>query len=710
MQPLRSRDRVARSAPPRASTRRRSSAAWRSSASTAAAPRAGASAPPGRPRCRRASARPLTKSPSRWTSANAASSSAATATVSTSASASRCAAASWNRCDASEDMSAEPATGYLDSRIDAVREHLTALAAALPDLPAELERVRGAIAQEMAARGHGTLLLLLVGFVGLGFALEAVYRYATPAQMPSHRLKAVGLRFAREAGAAAAFALGSIVVFLAFDWPAQTRGAVLAFLTAFIALRLALVVSRALFSPGEERLRVVPVDEDAARFWTLRVVLFAGWLAFGWMIAERLAAAGMPLAPRQIVVYVLGLGLLAIAVEAVWRRSRAAAVALAVVWLLWVLQARGFFWLAVVALALLPALRLAQASVDHILRPEGAAAAGARSVAAAAIGRGLRALIIVGAALLLVDAFGLDVDALAASESLGPRLARGALKALVVILLADLAWLVAAALINRQLVSAQASTSLEDQRAARLRTLLPILRSALLVVLLVIAVLRSLSALGVEIAPLIAGAGVVGVAIGFGAQTLVRDLFAKFSYLLDDAFRVGEYIESGNYKGTVEHLGGRSIRLRHHRGPIFTIPYGQLGAIKNSSRDWVIDKMTLGVTYDTDLDKAKKLIKKIGQQLAEDPEFAPKILEPLKMQGVEEFGDFAIQLRIKMKTRPNEQFTIRRRAYAMIKKAFAENGINFAYPTVQVAGGGEAGPGAVAAVREGLKLSEGKQS
>jgi small-conductance mechanosensitive channel len=224
---------------------------------------------------------------------------------------------------------------------------------------------------------------------------------------------------------------------------------------------------------------------------------------------------------------------------------------------------------------------------------------------------------------------------------------------------------------------------------------------------LVMKLLTALYALGIKVGPLLAGAGVVGLAVGFGAQQLVRDLFAKFSYLMDDAFRVGEYIESGNYKGTVERLGGRSIHLRHHRGPIFTIPYGQLGAIKNSSRDWVIDKMTIGVAYDTDLDKAKKLIKKIGQSLAEDPEFAPKILEPLKMQGVEQFGDFAIQLRIKMKTRPNEQFTIRRRAYAMIKKAFAENGIHFAFPTVQVAGGGGAAePATVAAVRQGLELKK----
>jgi len=220
--------------------------------------------------------------------------------------------------------------------------------------------------------------------------------------------------------------------------------------------------------------------------------------------------------------------------------------------------------------------------------------------------------------------------------------------------------------------------------------LLPILRNVLFIVLVVMALLMTLSSLGIDIGPLIAGAGVVGVAIGFGAQTLVKDIIGGMFYLLDDAFRVGEYIQSGDYRGTVESFSLRSIKLRHHRGPLYTVPFGELGAVQNMSRDWVIDKLTIGVTYDTDVDKVKKLIKQIGKDLAQDPEFAPHFLEPLKMQGVEQFGDFAIQIRMKMKTRPGEQFTIRRRAYAMIKKAFEANGINFAFPTVTVAGGGDA--------------------
>jgi moderate conductance mechanosensitive channel len=137
----------------------------------------------------------------------------------------------------------------------------------------------------------------------------------------------------------------------------------------------------------------------------------------------------------------------------------------------------------------------------------------------------------------------------------------------------------------------------------------------------------------------------------------------------------------------VESFSLRSVRLRHHRGPVYTVPFGQLGAIENMSRDWVIEKLTIGVTHDSDVDLARKLVKKIGLELAEDPEFASDTIEPLKMQGIENFGDFAIELKMKLMTKPGTQFPIKRRAYMMIKKAFAENGIKIAVPTVHVEGG-----------------------
>jgi small-conductance mechanosensitive channel len=123
--------------------------------------------------------------------------------------------------------------------------------------------------------------------------------------------------------------------------------------------------------------------------------------------------------------------------------------------------------------------------------------------------------------------------------------------------------------------------------------------------------------------------------------------------------------------------------------------------VQNQSRDWVIDKLTIGITYDSDIDKARKLIKQIGLELAEEPEFKPLILEPLKMQGVDAFGDYAVQIRMKMMTLPGENFVIRRKALAMIKAAFDANGVKFAFPTVQIAGDGEPStPSATAAVAQ----------
>ena len=280
------------------------------------------------------------------------------------------------------------------------------------------------------------------------------------------------------------------------------------------------------------------------------------------------------------------------------------------------------------------------------------------------------------------------------------------MSAAIILLVADLLWQATKTAIDRKLAEAedlgQPNTD-EARRRARMRTLLPIFRNILFVVVIAVAVLMVLAAMGFEIGPLVAGLSVVGVAIGFGCQNFIRDIVAGMFYLLDDAFRVGEYIQSGNYKGTVEGFSIRSVKLRHHRGPVYTVPFSLLGAVQNQSRDWVIDKLMVGITYDSDLERARKLIKQIGLDLQKDEEFAPLILEPLKMQGVENLGDFAVQIRMKMMTLPGEQFVIRRKAYAMIKKAFDENGIKFAFPTVSVTGEGE--PATAAVAQRALELT-----
>ena len=270
---------------------------------------------------------------------------------------------------------------------------------------------------------------------------------------------------------------------------------------------------------------------------------------------------------------------------------------------------------------------------------------------------------------------------------------------MLLVMLADFGWHVAKTAIDRHIHIAQDAEHADPEemrRRARMRTLLPILRNVLFVLVVVTTILMALAALGVQIGPLIAGAGVIGVAVGFGAQTVVKDIISGMFYLLDDAFRVGEYIVSGSYKGTVESFSIRSIKLRHQRGPLYTVPFGTLGAIQNMSRDWVIDKLMVNVKYDTDLDKMKKVVKQVGKELAADPELAPDIIEPLKMQGVNQMGDFAMQVSLKMMCKPGHQFIVRRRAYALLNKAFAANGIHLAFPTVSIAGGDEGAQAAAA--------------
>ncbi|WP_170465788.1 mechanosensitive ion channel family protein [Ruegeria arenilitoris] len=227
---------------------------------------------------------------------------------------------------------------------------------------------------------------------------------------------------------------------------------------------------------------------------------------------------------------------------------------------------------------------------------------------------------------------------------------------------------------------------------SRLATLLPLFRGAILALVVVTIALIALMELGINVSPLFAGAGVVGLAVGFGSQTLVRDIFSGAFFLMDDAFRKGEYIDIGDVKGTVEKISVRSFQLRHHLGALNTIPFGEIKVLTNYSRDWVIMKLPLRVTYDTDVEKVRKLIKKLGQELLSDPVIGDNFIQPLKSQGVIEMQDSAMIIRVKFMTKPGDQWLVRKKVYQEIRELFAREGIKFAHRevTVRLADGKEA--------------------
>lgn len=220
--------------------------------------------------------------------------------------------------------------------------------------------------------------------------------------------------------------------------------------------------------------------------------------------------------------------------------------------------------------------------------------------------------------------------------------------------------------------------------ATRLATLLPLFRNFTLILVVVSVLLIILMEMGVNVGPLFAGAGIIGIAIGFGSQALVRDVFAGAFFLFDDAFRKGEYLDVGGVKGTVEKISVRSFQLRHHLGYLHTIPFGELQVMTNYSRDWVVMKLPLRVTYDTDVERVRKLIKNLGIELLEDPVIGANFIQPLKSQGVIEMQDSAMIIRVKFMTKPGDQWLIRKRVFAEIRALFERENIRFAHREVTV--------------------------
>jgi small-conductance mechanosensitive channel len=245
------------------------------------------------------------------------------------------------------------------------------------------------------------------------------------------------------------------------------------------------------------------------------------------------------------------------------------------------------------------------------------------------------------------------------------------------------AWEIVSFVSSRYSTHNVADSSQEDSLAAstgatRLQTLMPPFRVAMAVGIIVTSLLMVLSSLGINTTPLIAGASVIGLAISFGSQTLVKDIVSGIFFLADDAFRVGEYIDCKSVKGTVEGFTLRSLKLRHQNGQIHTIPFGQLGQITNFSRDWSTVKFNLRFARDIDVDTLRKATKKLGQELVEDPELKDQFIAPLKLQGVADIEDNAIIMRFKFTVKPVNPTFIQRLAIKRMLLEFPALGLKFA--------------------------------
>jgi small-conductance mechanosensitive channel len=506
------------------------------------------------------------------------------------------------------------------------------------------------------------------------------------------------------------------VFLLLYQGHQPSRELFLALLGATVQVRLALLLARLLLAPRAPALRLLPFDDAAARGLSRGLRALALLYGLATVLAGFLHRWGVP--PDAGLAVLTGLRLLfaAVLLFTVWgQRAPIAALirgadpgplrrVLAELWpglmtayVLAILLAQAAEQLAGMALQsqaaigsllLLLALPLLDMLLCRLLLER---SAGREAVASyvPVLRRGVHIAVTAGGLLLLGQLWDVDLFALA-SRGVGERLTGAVIDVAVTLLLARLLWQFARLAIDRRLAREAGPQAVSEAGeeggvgASRLATLLPLARGFLFVTICVGATMTVLGALGVNIGPLLLGGGVVGLAVGFGSQTLVRDIISGAFYLLDDAFRLGEYIDVGDAKGTVEKIGIRSMQLRHHRGPLNIVPYGGIRRLNNQSRDWVVVKLEFRLTYDTDITKVRKLIKQVGLELLEHPELGPQILQPLKSQGVVAMEDSAMLVNAKFMAKPGEEFAVRREAYQRVKQAFDDAGIKFAHRQVTV--------------------------
>ena len=218
------------------------------------------------------------------------------------------------------------------------------------------------------------------------------------------------------------------------------------------------------------------------------------------------------------------------------------------------------------------------------------------------------------------------------------------------------------------------------ERSARARTLLPLVRTFLFLVICTIVTLTTLSTLGVDVTPVLAAAGVIGIAIGFGSQKLVQDIINGLFILFQDTIAVGEVVDVAGHSGVVEHISVRTIGLRDLSGRAHTIPFSEVTTITNHTKDFAFAELDIGIGYREDVDDVIEVIRQIGAELETDPIQGQSILEPIQVLGVDQFADSAVVIKARIKTRPMTQWAVRRAFNRLMKYRFDELGIEIPYP------------------------------
>jgi len=633
---------------------------------------------------------------------------------------------------APEKPAATAIFGQLSQQIDALTGEILAGVAVIVDAPRLFGWARHQVSDPAARRLWTEAGFAFVLVFGIAFIAEWIVRWVLARLVPRLPARRRDTRTVRALFALLGLVLDvlPILVFAAVAYTAlsmalepltRARITLSVLVNAAVEARLILCIARNVLLPADTGTVFVPLDAETRNYLYIWVRRFTLWAVFGYAVPEAAWWLGVPGAIYALMLNAAGLVLALLAIIfmlqnraqiAKWiagkpatasgwgrvRRSFAeiwpvlAVLYISGIYLIYALRIQGgFVYVARATTLSLIVVVAAQVLVRFIreLSRRGFAVSPElkaqfptleqRANRYIPILTGLIGFVVyLLAALTVLQAWSVGAFAWLGSD-LGRRIIGNALSIGLELFVALALWEIFASAIERYLSGIDASGT---PRRTRIRTLLPLLRTAMLSVLVVLTSLIILSHIGVDITPLLAGAGVVGVAIGFGSQALVKDVITGLFILMEDQIAVGDVVDVGRDRtGVVEAISVRTIRLRDQAGAVYTVPFSEVTTVKNLTRDFAYVVARVTISHDENIDRVVDILRQICTELAADETLGASILDPFDYQGVDALDASAVVLLVRIRTVAAKQWAVGRAFNRLVKIAFDEHGIASRDPT-----------------------------
>ncbi len=620
----------------------------------------------------------------------------------------------------------------LSKQVDDLSGELMAGAAIVVDAPRLFGWARAQISDPVARHLWAEAALAFVLIFGCSIVAEWILRSIMARLVPRLPSRRSDTRLVRAAFAIFGLLLGLLPILLfaavayaglsiALDPYTRTRTTLTVLVSATVEARLLLCVVRSLLLPADTGTVFLPITGETRNYLFIWVRRFTFWAIFGYAVPQAAWWLGVPGALYALMLKAAGFVLAVLAIIFVlqnrasiaawiagapsggsgWGRVRRtlgetwhlfAILYIIAAYLIYALHIEGgsayVLRATVLSLVIIVAARLFVGFVQKLsargfaVKPELKAqfpTLEQRVNRYIPILTGLSAgILYILAALAVLQAWNIAAFAWFASD-LGRRMTGSALSIALVLIIALALWEISASAIERRLSAIDAS---DVPRRTRIRTLLPLLQTALLCLITVLTSLIILSHVGINIAPLLAGAGVVGLAIGFGSQALVKDIITGLFILLEDQIAVGDIVDVGkDHKGVVEAITVRTIRMRDLSGTVHTVPFSEVTSVKNLTKDFSYAIARVAISYSEDIDRVVEILRRAGEQLSEDEALQPLILTPFEYMGVDALDEASVVLLGRIRTLPGKQLVVSRAFNRVIKIAFDKHGVTSRNPT-----------------------------